>query len=72
MTEELYELLMKMNKKNLISILWDALDSKEQWAGRTNTHCILTAMGCEEIEEGKWKVPPIAQIKRDTESNPFL
>lgn len=72
MQDELYELLMKLPRKNLIGCMMQALDEMQSWNGRTRTHCICTALGCEETvkDDGSatYKVPPLKKIKENTDS----
>jgi len=72
MSDALYELLMKLPRKNLIGCMAQAIDEMEQWNGRSRTHCICTALGCKENmkEDGSstWTVPSLKDIKKNTDS----
>ena len=72
MSDGLYELLMKLPRANLINLLYHALDEMQQYNGRSKLHCIMTALGAKEIEEGRWERPSIAEAKRATRSCAFL
>jgi len=50
MTDALYEKLTKLPRKNLIALMWEALDYMQEWNGRTRTHCICKALGMPEGE----------------------
>ncbi len=70
MNEKLYELLMKMPKKNLINIMWDALDVMQAYNGRTKMFCIMESIGAvaHEDEYGciTYSIPKINEIKKLT------
>ncbi len=70
MNEKLYELLMKLPKKNLINIMWSALDEMQAYNGRTRMYCIMESIGADitEMEDGGYKYlpPSISEIKKNT------
>jgi hypothetical protein len=70
MDDRLYDLLLKLPRKNLIHLMWDALDEMQAYNGRSKTHCVATAMGLkpDNSEPTKWKVTSLAEIKRHTEN----
>jgi hypothetical protein len=72
MDDKLYEILLKIPRKNLIHIMVEALDLMEQFNGRTKTYCICEAMGLEEKEDGGWKLRSIKKVKDYTEEVPFF
>lgn len=71
MDDKLYELLMKLPRKNLISVMMQALDEMQAWNGRTRLHCICIALGCEEKMQNdgsqSYKVPSLKEIKENTD-----
>lgn len=76
MNEYLYSLLMAMPKKNLIVILWRALESMQGYNGQTKTKCIAEAMGAEskKLDKGRhsYNFGSKASIKEYTNDDPFL
>jgi hypothetical protein len=73
MSDKLYELLMKLPKKNLINLMWGALDEMQAYNGRSRKSCILEAMGAEYIENMKtggvkYKLPKFKEIREITEN----
>jgi len=68
MNDNLYELLLKLPKRNLVNIMWEALDEMQAFNGRTRTFCIMSAIGAKNTEEGKYKIPSINEIKKHTEN----
>ena len=71
MNEKLYELLMKLPKKNLINIMWSALDEMQAYNGRTRMYCIMESIGADitELEDGRYKYlpPSISEIKKNSD-----
>ena len=71
MDDKLYELLMKLPRKNLIGCMMQALDEMQSWNGRSRLHCICMAMGCDEKmkDDGNstWTVPSLKEIKDNTD-----
>lgn len=72
MSDGLYELLMKLPRANLIALLWEALDEMQGYNGNSKLHCIMTALGAKEIEEGRWERPSVAEAKKATKSCAFF
>jgi hypothetical protein len=73
MDDKLYELLLKLPKKNLINLMCNALDEMKIYNGRSINDCICTALGCEEMEKNGrlcWKIPNMKTIKEMTENSP--
>lgn len=73
MHDQLYELLLKLPKENIINLMYSALDEMQMYNGRTITQCICTSLGCEEEEkDGKsyWKLPTLKVIKERTKYPP--
>ncbi len=68
MDDKIYDLLLKLPKKNLINLMWDALDEMQAYNGRSRQYCILSVIGAEEVNDGKWRIPKITAIKRNTDS----
>ena len=67
--ERLYEVLMKLPRKNLIHLMFDALDEMQTYNGRTKMCCICYAMGCKESDDGKsYTIPSLRKIKENTDS----
>lgn len=70
MNEKLYDFLMELPKRNLINLMWEALDHMQAYNGRSRTACICMAMDCEEIEKDNGRVtfkpPSIKQVKENT------
>lgn len=74
MNDNLYELLLKLPKKNLINILWNALDEMQGYNGNTKTYCICKSLGFKEEEkDGKleWVIPNMSEIKKNTDTCGF-
>jgi hypothetical protein len=70
MNENLYDLLLKLPKKNLINLMWNALDEMKTYNGRNKTYCICEALGCKEEEkDGKstWVIPNMSEMKKNTD-----
>jgi hypothetical protein len=64
---------MKLPKKHILNLMWEALDEMQSYNGRSKQTCILIAMNAEEHEDFKkggssWKLPSMAKLKRDTET----
>ena len=73
MNDQVYELLEKLPRKNLIHLMWGALDIMQGYSGKTRQGCVLEALGAEVIQtdEGSWsyRLPKtLKQIKENTES----
>jgi len=70
MNEELYELLLKLPKENLINIMWNALDEMQAHNMRTRMFCIMESIGAIEKRDKhnriKYSVPKINIIKEYT------
>jgi len=66
-----YEILLKLPKKNIINVLYEALEEMQQYNGRTVTHCIMTAMGVEEYEDGKWR-GNLKKVRKHTKETAFI
>lgn len=75
MQDSVYEVLMKLPKKNLINTLWAALDIMQGYNGHSRTYCILDALGFKcldyEAERRTFERPTLKQIKENTESMGF-
>jgi hypothetical protein len=73
MDDKLYDILLKLPRKNLIHLMWDALDYMQGYNGRSKQECILEAIGAELVEIGKdndeykYKIQSLAEAKRNTE-----
>lgn len=74
MPDRLYETLTKLPKKNLINLMWTALDEMQAYNGRSRTTCLMLAMGnaveSKESESGgtKYRIKSLAELKRETET----
>lgn len=64
MSETLHELLMKLPKETLIGVMMNSLDIMQSWNGQSRTNAIMCAIGADETDDGKWKVPSIEKIKK--------
>ena len=51
MNDKVYDLLMKLPKKNIINVMWTALDKMQSYSDNTRTSCILESLGIYLIEE---------------------
>ena len=73
MQDRLYEILIKLPRKNLISLMWGALDIMQGYNGRTREGCILEAMGSEVLNNEKtggfkYRLPAtLKEIKENTD-----
>ena len=74
MNEKLYELLLKLPRRNLLNLMLVALDEMQSYNGRSAAVCILLAVGATEDEEesGRWRLPSLAQIREITNDCPLL
>lgn len=76
MSDALYEILMKLPKKNIINLMFEALDDMQSWNGRTRMFCVLNNIGATgtETETGsyKWEMPTVAEAKRSTNHSPIF
>ena len=72
MDDRLYQVLEKLPRRNLIHLMWEALDYMAQWNGRSRQECILMAMGAEPKTNDKgrtsYRVQSLAEVKRATEN----
>ena len=73
MDEQVYELLEKLPRKNLINLMWEALDIMQGNGTRTRQGCILEAMGSAIMDNDRgtfsYKLPKtFKEIKENTES----
>lgn len=70
MDERLYELLLKLPRRNLVHIMWEALDLMQQYNGRSKMYCIAMAIGAKEDskQDGKYSIPSAQKIKENSES----
>lgn len=73
MNDNLYETLTKLPRKNLIHLMWQALDEMQAWNGRSRQECIMIALGDsveakENETTGKlsWSIKSLAELKRHT------
>lgn len=75
MNDKLYETLTKLPRRNLIHLMWDALDEMQVWNRRSRQECIMLALG--DSVEGKenektgnmsWRIKSLAEVKRQTEN----
>ena len=74
MNERLYEILEKLPRKNLINLMWDALDIMEGNGSMGRQGCIMEAMGSEvsdNMKTGgfKYRLPStLKAIKENTDT----
>ena len=72
MNDKLYEILLKLPRKNLIHLMWGALDEMQSYNGRSRQECIMQGMGAKEKqkEDGTYKyvIESLAELKRNTEN----
>lgn len=73
MQDNLYELLMKLPKKNLINLMWAALDEMQGFNGRSRMFCIMESMGVplapdDNNNQTKWVKPNLADIRKNTDA----
>lgn len=74
MNDRLYEILMKLPRKNLIHCMLEALDEMQSWNGRTKTYCITKALGGESVERDDgvyYKMPSLKKMREHTEHCPI-
>jgi len=70
MNDKLYDILAKLPRRNLINLMWEALDVKHSY--NTRQACILEAMGAEVKDNLKtggfqYRLPPtLKEIKENT------
>ena len=70
MNDRLYDILIKLPKRNLINLLWSALDEMQSCNIRSRTQCIMEALGAKCLDEdtqSKWELPNKAEMKRNTD-----
>ena len=73
MDNQVYELLEKLPRKNLIHLMWDALSIMQGYNGRTKQGCILEALGAEVMDNDKgtfsYRLPKtFKEVRENTES----
>jgi hypothetical protein len=73
MDDQVYELLEKLPRKNLIHLMWGALNIMQGYNGRTRQGCILEAMGSAVMDNDRgtfsYKLPKtLKEIKENTEN----
>jgi hypothetical protein len=72
MNNKLYEMLTKLPRRNLIHLMWAALDEMQAYNGRSSQECIMLAIeGAIEVKEKKngqmlYKIKSLAELKRVT------
>ena len=73
MDDKLYDLLMKLPKKNLINVVWSALDSMQSYNGRSRTFCVMDSLGVQPNNdmENTWKMPTVKEAKKNTNDMGF-
>jgi hypothetical protein len=77
MDDRLYEILTKLPRRNLIHLMWQALDEMQTWNGRSRQECIMLAIvPASESKENKdgtmsYKIKSLAELKRVTEHMGF-
>jgi len=74
MNDKLYKILTKLPRKNLIHLMWEALDEMQAHNARSRMECIMLALeGATESKEKKdgsmsYKIKSLAEVKRITEN----
>jgi len=74
MSDKLYELLLKLPKKNLVNLLWESLDEMQSYNGNTKTYCICKALGFKEKEENGriiFEEIDLSEMKKNTDTMGF-
>lgn len=76
MDDRLYDLMLKLPKKNIIHLMLGAMDSMQGYNGQSMNTCIIEAMGAEgrqDEETGKlsWKLPKVSVLRKRTEQQPL-
>jgi hypothetical protein len=73
MDDKLYEILTKLPRRNLIHLMWDALDEMQAYNGRSRQECIMLAVGNaaeskehESTGEISYRIKSLAELKRST------
>lgn len=67
MEDNLYDTLKKLPKENIINLMMLALDEMELYNGRSRITCIMLAMGATQTDDGKWKIPAMTKVIKNTE-----
>ena len=61
----LYELLLKLDRRRLLNLMLGALDQMQSYNGRSMTDCVCVAMEAEyDSVKDRYKIPSMAEIKR--------
>ena len=71
MNDTLYGFLLSLPKASLINVMMEALSNMQQWNGRSETRCIMMAIGAKEIEEDKWQWNP-KKARKFVKENGFI
>lgn len=75
MDDNLYLLLKKLTREQLIALMWNSLDEMQAWNGRSKTACICMALGCAvKTDEDGEEVYSLASVRKakDNCSSCFL
>jgi len=68
MSDKLFEMLTKLPRRNLVNLMWSALDYMQHYNGYDKTTAIALAMGCDIDGNHKVvKVPSFREVKESTE-----
>ena len=66
-SENVYQLLLKLPKKNLINVMGEALENMQTYNSRSIQECILLALGGKYNEnDNRWRMPSLRKIKEMT------
>lgn len=66
MDHKLYNILLKLPRKNLIHLMWESLSEMQSYNGRSRTECIAIAMNADLNSNGKYSTPSLAKLKEIT------
>jgi hypothetical protein len=68
MNDVTYERLLQLPRANLVNLMMEALDYMQQFNGRGRTTCIMMALNAKEVDEKKWQIPTVAEMKKATQN----
>lgn len=73
MNDKLYNLLLRLPKKNLFHLMLSALNEMQLYNGQTLESCIIAAAGGgTDPVSNMYKLPSLQEIKVNTENFPLL
>ena len=66
-SENVYQFLLKLPKKNLINIMGEALENMQTYNSRSIQECILLALGCKYNEvDNRCRIPSLKKVREMT------